>query len=194
MNRLLLLTLALGCFMATPVSAADSSTSEHTCSLSFTAKSIDGESVDLHDYEGQVVLIVNVASQCGYTKQYAGLQELYDKYKDQGLVILGFPSNEFGGQEPGSDADIKQFCTTKFGVTFPMMSKVEVNTEDASDLYKHLTSQETKPAGKGKIKWNFEKFLIGRDGQVVNRFGSSAKPTDPEMTTAIEEQLAKEAK
>jgi glutathione peroxidase len=179
--------------MATPVSAADSSTAEHTCSLSFTAKSIDGESVDLHDYEGQVVLIVNVASQCGYTKQYAGLQELYEKYKDQGLVILGFPCNEFGSQEPGSDADIKQFCTTKFGVTFPMMSKVEVNTEGACDLYKHLTSQETTPAGKGKIKWNFEKFLIGRDGQVVNRFGSSAKPNDTEMTTAIEAQLAKKA-
>jgi len=178
--------------MTTPASADHGDSAEHKCSLSFTAKSIDGESVDLHDYEGKVVLVVNVASRCGYTKQYAGLQDLHEKYKDQGLVILGFPCNEFGGQEPGNDADVKQFCSSKFGVTFAMMSKVEVNTANASDLYKHLTSQEAAPKGKGPIKWNFEKFLIGRDGQVVNRFGSSTKPSDDELVGAVEKLLASE--
>ncbi|MCM2370603.1 glutathione peroxidase [Rhodopirellula sp. ICT_H3.1] len=176
--------------MTAPASADDASSNEHTCSLNFTAETIDGETVDLHDYEGKVVLIVNVASKCGYTKQYAGLQDLYEKYKDKGLVILGFPSNEFRGQEPGTNAEIKEFCTSKFGVTFPMMSKVEVNTPEACALYKHLTSQDAKPLGKGPVAWNFEKFLIGRDGQVVNRFGSKTKPSDEELITAIEAQLS----
>ncbi|EMI41391.1 glutathione peroxidase [Rhodopirellula rubra] len=190
MTRLFLLTLALGCLMTAPVSADDGAAAEHSCSLDFTAKTIDGDTVDLHDYEGKVVLIVNVASKCGYTKQYAGLQDLYEKYKDKGLVIVGFPSNEFRGQEPGTDAEIKEFCTSKFGVTFPMMSKVEVNTPQACALYKHLTQQDAKPLGKGPVAWNFEKFLIGRDGQVINRFGSKTKPFDEELVSAIEAQLS----
>ena len=188
MTRMLFLTLALGCLMTQPVSAEPSST-DHECSLSFQAKTIDGENVDLHDYEGKVVLIVNVASQCGLTRQYAGLQSLYEKYQDQGLVILGFPCNEFGGQEPGTEAEIKQFCSTKYDVTFPMMSKVNVN-QDACDLYQHLTSQEAKPAGSGPISWNFEKFLIGRDGQLVHRFSPRTAPSDEELVSAIEAQLA----
>lgn len=177
--------------MTTPLPAADATSSENPGSLDFQAKTIDGKTVNLADYEGKVVLIVNVASECGYTKQYAGLQDLYEKYKDQGLVILGFPSNEFGGQEPGTDAEIKKFCTSKFGVTFPMMSKIEVNTPQASELYKHLTRQTAPPAGSGPIKWNFEKFLIGRDGQLVNRFRSATKPSDAELTSKIEMLLAK---
>nr|WP_246112462.1 glutathione peroxidase [Allorhodopirellula solitaria] len=179
--------------MTAPLSAADAVSAEHSNSLDFTAKTIDGKSVDLDDYEGKVVLIVNVASRCGYTKQYAGLQDLYEKYKDQGLVILGFPCNEFGRQEPGTNAEIQQFCSAKFGVTFPMMSKVEVNTDDASELYQHLTSETAPPAGTGAIKWNFEKFLIGRDGQLANRFRSATKPSDAEMTTAIEKLLAEKS-
>ncbi len=191
MTRLFLLALTLGCFMTAPLSAADAKSADHECSLDFKAKTIDGETVDLEDYEGKVVLIVNVASKCGYTKQYAGLEELYKKYKDKGLVIIGFPSNEFGGQEPGTDAEIKQFCTAKFGVTFPMMSKVEVNSPEACDLYKHLTSQTVPPAGTGPVKWNFEKFLIGRDGQLVNRYRSATKPSDDDLVSEIEKQLAK---
>lgn len=190
MTRLFLLSLALGCFMTAPLPAADATSDDHECALDFKAKTIDGKTVDLEDYEGNVVLIVNVASKCGYTKQYAGLQDLYEKYKDKGLVIIGFPTNEFGGQEPGTDADIKQFCSSKFGVTFPMMSKIEVNTPQASDLYKHLTSQTVPPAGTGPIKWNFEKFLIGRDGQLVNRYPSATKPSDAELTSEIEKLLA----
>jgi glutathione peroxidase len=179
------LSLALGCLMTQPAKA------DHECSLSFEAKTIDGESVDLHDYEGKVVLIVNVASKCGLTRQYAGLQSLYEKYQDKGFVILGFPCNEFGGQEPGTDAEIKQFCSTKYDVSFPMMSKVNVN-KDACDLYKHLTSQDTNPAGSGPISWNFEKFLIGRDGQLVHRFSPRTAPADKELVDAIEKQLASE--
>lgn len=174
--------------MTRPVSAEPSAT-DHECALSFSAKTIDGESVDLHDYEGKVVLIVNVASKCGLTRQYAGLQSLYEKYQDKGLVILGFPCNEFGGQEPGTEAEIKQFCSTKYDVTFPMMSKVNVN-KDACDLYKHLTAQNSKPAGSGPISWNFEKFLIGRDGQLVNRFSPRTAPSDAELVSAIEAQLS----
>ncbi|MFG0263600.1 MAG: glutathione peroxidase, partial [Rhodopirellula sp. JB055] len=167
MTRFFLLSLALGCLMTAsqPVSAADS-TADHACVLAHEAETIEGKEVDLHDYEGKVVLIVNVASKCGYTKQYAGLQSLYEAHKDDGLVILGFPCNQFGGQEPGTNADILEFCSARYNVTFPMMSTVDVNGDDASPLYKQLTSIESKPAGKGPISWNFEKFLIGRDGQV----------------------------
>ncbi len=159
--------------------------------LDFKVTSIDGETVNLEDYRGKVVLIVNVASECGLTPQYAELQSLYQQYKDDGLVVLGFPCNQFGVQEPGSDAEIKQFCSTKYSVTFPMFSKIEVNGTDAAPLYKHLTAQDAQPVGSGKISWNFEKFLIGRDGKVVNRFSPRSKPTDAEVVKAIEGQLAK---
>jgi glutathione peroxidase len=164
---------------------------DHECALNFKAKTIDGETVDLEDYEGNVVLVVNTASQCGLTPQYAGLQELYEKYKDKGFVVLGFPCNQFGSQEPGSEAEIKQFCSTKYNVTFPMFSKIDVNGEEAAPIYKYLTSQDAKPAGKGQISWNFEKFLIDREGNLVNRFAPPTKPSDAELIQAIDSELAK---
>jgi glutathione peroxidase len=163
---------------------------DHECALNFKATTIEGETVDLEDYEGNVVLVVNTASQCGLTPQYAGLQELYDKYKDKGFVVLGFPCNQFGSQEPGSEAEIKQFCTTKYNVTFPMFSKIDVNGDQAAPLYKFLTSQDAKPAGKGEISWNFEKFLIDREGNLVNRFAPRTKPNDAELVKAIDSELA----
>ena len=158
--------------------------------MNFKAKNIDGETVDLEDYEGNVVLVVNTASQCGLTPQYAGLQEMYEKYKDQGFVILGFPCNQFGSQEPGSEAEIKQFCSTKFNVSFPMFSKIEVNGDDADPLYKYLTAKDAKPAGQGEISWNFEKFLIDREGNLIGRFAPRTKPSDPELVKSVESQLA----
>src|SRR5207253_2247786 len=153
--------------------------------LQYTLKDIDGKDYDLSKLKGKVVLIVNVASQCGYTKQYEGLQELYAKHEKDGLVVIGVPSNEFGKQEPGSDEEIKKFCTTKYKVTFPMMSKVVVNGKDQVPLYKFLTAKDTNPSFSGDIKWNFEKFLIGRDGQVVGRFKSAVAPNSDELTKAI---------
>ena len=158
--------------------------------LSFKMKSLDGEEVDLAKYEGQVVMIVNVASKCGYTGQYEQLQQLHEKYSRQGLAILGFPCNQFLGQEPGSAEEIKAFCRKNYGVAFDLFSKVEVNGENACELYKFLTSLDTKPKGAGKIGWNFEKFLIDRKGMVVARFGSGTKPDDPAVVAIIERELA----
>jgi len=151
-------------------------------------KLIDGSACDLSQYKGKVVLIVNVASRCGYTGQYAGLQKLYDAYKDKGLVVLGFPANEFGAQEPGSDAEIAQFCSTKYGVTFPMFSKIVVKGSGIAPLYKALT-ETANPAGD--VKWNFEKFLIGRDGAIIGRYKSGVGPDDATLKAAIEAELAK---
>ena len=156
--------------------------------LSGTMKSIDGEDVDLGSFEGKVVLVVNVASRCGATPQYNGLQDLYEKYKDKGFVVLGFPANDFGRQEPGSDAEIKEFCTTKYDVTFPMFSKITVKGADKPKLYQVLT-ETADPAGE--IGWNFEKFLIGKDGKVAGRFKTRVSPDDPELVAAIEAALAK---
>ena len=167
-------------------SAEEKKSSDHECALNFKVNTIDGEKVDLEDYEGNVVLIVNTASQCGLTPQYAGLEELYKKYKEKGFVVLGSPCNQFGAQEPGSDADIKKFCSTTYSVSFPMFSKIDVNGDGATDLYKYLTSKEVKPAGKGSISWNFEKFLIDRDGQLIHRFAPRTKPSDGELVEAIE--------
>ncbi len=157
--------------------------------LNYTVRNIDGDEVKLSDYQGKVVVVVNVASACGLTPQYAGLQALYDKYKDKGLVILGFPCNQFGSQEPGSDADIKEFCTGEYRVTFPMFSKIEVNGDGAADLYKHLTSLDLQPKGAGKVSWNFEKFVIGRDGEVVGRFEPRTAPDNAAFVEAIETAL-----
>lgn len=164
------------------------SPAEAASPLTGSMKKIDGSEVDLADYHGKVVLIVNVASRCGYTRQYAGLQDLYEKYKDKGLVILGFPANDFGAQEPGSNAEIAEFCSSTYGVTFDMFSKVAVKGPGTVALYKTLTS-ESDPAGE--VKWNFEKFLVGRDGSIVGRFRSAVSPSDEELTTAIETELAK---
>lgn len=156
----------------------------------YTMKSLSGEKVELKKYEGKVVLAVNVASKCGYTNQYRELQQLHEKYKDQGLAVLGFPCNQFGKQEPGDSKAIREFCDTNYGVTFDLFDKVDVNKDSACDLYKYLTSVDAKPVGKGPIKWNFEKILIDRNGQVVARFGSSAKPDSEEVVAEIEKLLA----
>jgi glutathione peroxidase len=159
--------------------------------LNFTMKSLDGQDVNLSKYQGKVVLMVNVASKCGYTPQYKDLEALYEKYKDKGLVILGFPANDFGHQEPGSDSQIKEFCTANYGVTFDMFSKVVVKGSDKAPLYQYLTDEKTDPKFPGEIKWNFEKFLISRDGQIAARFRSAVKPMSEEVVKAVEAELAK---
>lgn len=157
--------------------------------LNFTMNSIDGKPVNLSRYQGKVVLMVNVASECGFTPQYAGLQELHKKYAAKGLAILGFPSNDFGAQEPGSNPEIAAFCKKNYGVEFDMFSKIVVNGSGQSSLYKFLTSSQTNPKFAGEVGWNFEKFLIGRDGQVIGRFSSDAEPLSNEMMRAIETAL-----
>ena len=159
--------------------------------LSFTMKSLDGKDVDLSDYQGKVVLIVNVASKCGLTPQYEQLQALHEKHGDDGLAVLGFPCNQFLGQEPGTAEAIKEFCRVNYGVTFDLFAKVEVNGDGACDLYKTLTALDTEPVGPGKISWNFEKFVMGRNGEVVARFSPRTKPDDPELVKIIEGELAK---
>ena len=147
--------------------------------------------VDLNDFHGKVILMVNTASKCGYTPQYKDLQALYEKHRDAGLVVLGFPANDFGQQEPGSDKEIKGFCTMNYGVTFPMFAKVSVKGDEQCPLYKFLTSSDTNPKFAGEVKWNFEKFLINRKGEVVNRFGSKVSPSGDELSKAVEAELAK---
>lgn len=153
----------------------------------FKVKTITGEETTLAPYKDKVMLIVNVASKCGYTPQYEGLQELYKQYKDKGLVVLGFPCNQFGSQEPGTETQIQSFCRVNFGVSFPMFSKIKVNGEDAHPLYKYLKSQKTGTFGTEAIKWNFTKFLVDKKGNVIARFGSSATPASLERE--IEAQL-----
>ena len=143
-------------------------------------KTINGEETTLEPYKGKVLLIVNVASKCGYTPQYDGLEALYKKYKDEGLVVLGFPCNQFGSQEPGSEAEIQNFCRVNFGVTFPMYSKINVNGEETHPLYRYLKSKQPGILGTEAIKWNFTKFLVDKEGNVVERFGSSTKPKELE--------------
>jgi glutathione peroxidase len=160
--------------------------------LDFKAKTIDGQEKDLSEYKGKVVLIVNVASRCGLTPQYSGLQAIYDKYKDQGLVVIGFPANNFNGQEPGTNEDIKTFCTTKYNVTFPMMSKISVKGDDKHPLYKFLTEGKAGQDFAGDVEWNFAKFLVDRNGNVIARFGSRTTPDSPQVTAAVEKALAAE--
>ena len=150
----------------------------------FTLNSIDGKPAPLSAYQGKVVLIVNVASRCGFTPQYTGLEALYEKYKDRGFVILGFPANNFGGQEPGTNEEIKTFCSTKYNVTFPMYSKISVKGDDKAPLYQFLTDTTGS-----EIQWNFTKFLVDKNGKVVGRFESKVTPESPEITGAIEKAL-----
>lgn len=152
----------------------------------FTLRSIDGNPTPLSTYKGKVILFVNVASKCGYTPQYSALESLYEKYKDRGLVILGFPANNFGAQEPGTNAEIKNFCSTKYSVSFPMFAKVSVKGEDTTPLYQFLT-QKANPAVAGEIKWNFTKFLVNRDGKVIGRYEPTVTPE--EMRADIEALL-----
>ena len=149
----------------------------------FSMKTIDGKDASLAAYKGKAILVVNVASQCGYTPQYAGLEALYKQYKDKGLVVLGFPANDFGAQEPGSDAEIKTFCERKYSVTFPMFSKISVKGAAKAPLYQFLSQSA------GDVQWNFGKFLVGKDGKVIKRYDSGVGPESPELTKAIDAAL-----
>lgn len=185
----LVMTLAL----SLPVVAAEEGDAQDAppASLDFTMKSITGKDVSLSgQYAGKVVLMVNVASKCGHTKQYADLQALHEKYADEGLAILGFPCNQFGGQEPGSEEEIATFCKKNYGVTFDLFEKIEVKGDDAAPLFAYLTSDRTGLADTGPVKWNFEKFLIGRDGAVIARYRSKIKPGSDDVVAAIEQALA----
>ncbi|MEO6588562.1 MAG: glutathione peroxidase [Pyrinomonadaceae bacterium] len=153
----------------------------------FSMNDIEGKKADLSQYKNKVSLIVNTASKCGNTPQYEGLQKIYDKYKDQGFVILGFPANNFMGQEPGTDKEIKDFCTLKYNVTFPMFSKISVKGDDQDAFYSYLTNE--KAQFPGDITWNFEKFLVDEKGEVIARFSPKTKPEDPQIITAIEKAL-----
>lgn len=175
--------------IATPVALAVAPKSSMPI-YDFKLETLDGKPVDLAKYQGKTLLIVNTASKCGYTKQYAGLQALSQKYRAQGLEVLGFPANNFGGQEPGSNAEIGEFCQKNYGVSFDMFSKVSVKGEDQAPLFKYLTT-EANPDMTGEIGWNFEKFLVSRDGQLVARYKSGVAPDAAELTQAVESQLAK---
>ncbi|MFO1485143.1 MAG: glutathione peroxidase [Verrucomicrobiaceae bacterium] len=170
-------TLLLSLLMTSLAIAADTNVRD------IAVKDIDGKDTTLKAYAGKVLLIVNVASECGYTPQYAGLQALHEKMSGKGLVVLGFPCNDFGGQEPGSEAAIKTFCTENYKVTFPMFSKVSIQGDAKHPLYAALQS------AAGDVGWNFEKFLVGKDGKVLKRFGSDVEPNSPELMAAIEEAL-----
>jgi glutathione peroxidase len=156
----------------------------------FTLNSIEGQPTSLSAFKGKTMLLVNVASRCGFTPQYSALEAIYEKYKDQGLVIVGIPANNFGSQEPGTNQEIKKFCTAKYHVTFPMMAKVSVKGADMTPLYQFLTDKKIHPGTGGEIGWNFTKFLIGPDGKVLARFDSEVKPDSPEVIAAIEKALA----
>lgn len=155
----------------------------------FTVTDIDGNDVTLSEYRGKVLLIVNVASRCGYTPQYEGLQKIFEEYREMGLLVLGFPANNFGNQEPGSDEEIKEFCSLNYGVSFPIFSKISVKGADIHPLYQYLTSEETNPKFAGEISWNFNKFLVDPSGKIIARFESKDKPESDEVVQAIEKAL-----
>ncbi|MFN0018925.1 MAG: glutathione peroxidase [Pirellulaceae bacterium] len=177
--------------VAACVSTVDGEEKKVPPALNFKVKTITGKEVDLTKYQGKVVLVVNTASACGLTPQYEELEALHEKYNKDGLAVLGFPCNQFGKQEPGTELEIAKFCESNYKVKFDMFSKVEVNGDGATGLYKYLTAVDAKPTGKGKISWNFEKFLIGRDGTVVARFKPQTAPDAPEVIEALEAELAK---
>jgi len=179
--KTLLVLLTLGLVSATAFAASSV--------YDFTMDAINGTPTPLANFKGKVMLVVNVASQCGYTYQYEGLQALYVKYKDQGLVVAGFPANNFGGQEPGTNAEIGAFCKSKFGVTFPMFSKISVAGADKALLYQFLTGREANPKTAGEIPWNFTKYLVDREGKVLARFDAPVEPMSKELTAAIEAAL-----
>ena len=186
------LTFLAVALIAGPVRAqSDSATKDVPAALSFTMKSLDGKEVDLSKYKGNVVMFVNVASKCGRTPQYKQLQALHEKYSSQGLSIVGVPCNQFGGQEPGTEADIAEFCQKNYGVEFDMLAKVDVKKESKCELYSHLTKLDLKPVGSGEVAWNFEKFILDRSGQPIARFGSKVKPDTKAVVGAIETALAK---
>jgi len=184
------LLLAVSLLSITWAVSADEPAKKPASVLAFRLNDIDGKTVDLSKYKGDVLLFVNTASQCGFTPQYEGLETIYEKYNKQGFKVLAFPANEFGMQEPGSNAEIKSFCSSNFHVTFPLFSKIVVKGDGIHPLYEHLTSAETNPKFAGEIRWNFTKFLVNRKGEVVARFESDVKPESPNVTAAIEKALA----
>jgi glutathione peroxidase len=189
--RSALLALVTAAVFAAPLAAAEKAAKDDSPVTDQKMKSLAGKDVDFSQYDGKVLLIVNVASECGATPQYEPLQGLYEKYKDQGLVVLGFPCNQFGAQEPGTALEIQEFCESNYNVTFPMFAKIDVNGEKAAPLYKHLTSREASAQDPGPVKWNFEKFLVGRDGKVIARYRTPVQPDSPKVVEAIEKELAK---
>ncbi len=184
-----LLAAATVVFAASTCSAAPIKESKMTGPLDFKMTGIDGKEVDLSKYKGKVVLFVNVASQCGYTKQYTGLQAIYEKYEKKGFVVIGVPANDFGSQEPGTNEEIVKFCSSKYNVTFPMLAKVAVKGKEKTPLYEFLTSKETNPNYAGEIGWNFEKFLVNKKGEVVGKFKSGIAPESDELIKAITAEL-----
>jgi glutathione peroxidase len=194
MIRPIVVVLTIGlavCGLAMSGSAGEKGGGKVSAALNFKMAGIDGKEVDLAQYQGKVVLIVNVASQCGYTPQYETLQAIYAKHAKEGLVIVGVPCNQFGKQEPGTEKEIVEFCTSTYGVTFPMLAKVDVNGKNACPLYKHLTGKDTNAKFAGNITWNFEKFLIGRNGEVVSRFAPKIDPASEAFQKAIRDELSK---
>ncbi|MBV9463070.1 MAG: glutathione peroxidase [Verrucomicrobiae bacterium] len=181
---LLVIASAAAWILAMDLDAADAAKSV----FEIPVRDAHAKPTDLSAYKGKVLLIVNVASKCGFTPQYSGLESLYEKYKDKGFDLLAFPSNDFGGQEPGTLPEIQKFCSTKYNVKFPLFDKVHAKGPQKDPLYAYLTSAATPP---GEVGWNFEKFLIGKDGKVAGRFKSAVKPDDPELIGAIERELAK---
>lgn len=177
---------AVGLVLSVLFAMTSSSVAEHSL-YDLSAQRIDGSTKSLSEFKGKVALVVNTASECGYTPQYSDLQKLYDTYKDRGFVVLGFPSNDFGRQEPGSDEEIQKFCTSKFGVTFPLFAKTKVLGDAKNPVYEFLT----KSTGGAEVGWNFEKFLVGKNGLVIERFPSGVKPMSPTMTEAVETALSK---
>lgn len=186
---MLKVAVCLGLVLTVGVSFAEEKSGGTPAVLRHKMNSLDGKPVELAKYDGKVLLIVNTASRCGATPQYEHLQALHEKYGKQGLAVLGFPCNQFGQQEPGTALDIREFCTTNYGVTFDLFEKVDVNGPDQCDLYKYLTSKETNPEFAGPVKWNFEKFLISRDGEIVARYRTGISPESPELVEAIEAEL-----
>jgi glutathione peroxidase len=188
----LLGAVALGLW-ASPAKAGASAAKEAKpmSVLDFKMKSLSGKEVDLKSYQGDVVLIVNTASKCGLTPQYKALEAIHEKYQDKGLSILGFPANNFGQQEPGTDTEIGEFCQKNYGVKFDMFSKISVKGADQEPLYSFLTEPATNPEFAGEIRWNFEKFLVGRDGKVIARFAPQVTPESKEVVDAVEAALAR---
>lgn len=197
--KLALLTLAMVLLMGmvampTGHGSENNEAADEKSIYDFKVKTITGEEVSLADYKGKTILIVNVASKCGYTRQYAEMQAAFEKYKDRDFVVLGFPCNQFGGQEPGTEAEIVKFCQDNYGVSFPMFSKLDVKGDNADPLFKFLTKLETSPKEAGDISWNFEKFLIDAEGNVIGRYKSAVSPTGKEMQEILESRLPKSGK
>jgi glutathione peroxidase len=190
-RQLLAIVIGLTFLAQSTLTAAENKSKGVPPVLQFKTKSLEGKDVDLSKYQGKVLLIVNTASRCGYTPQYKGLEQLHEKYSKDGLVVLGFPCNQFFRQEPGSAQQIRDFCTSKYNVQFDLFEKIDVKGKNQTPLYKWLTSAEATPSDPGDVKWNFEKFLVGRDGKVIARFRTKIDPGSPQVTEAIETELKK---